>query len=317
VYYCIWCKRFLSFAMASIIDLTKSGIAIDSYLSPYLWERFRDIKVPFWMIFGVLIFTFLCVLTMILIDRKYDKQYIPPAASDSHSKSAKLKEVCHIKPILWMLALCSGLIKGVGFAFNTNSAYILQHRFNYTAETAGLFRSIQLFISIPMSPMFGILIDAVAKNTVFIIICTFITIAGMLSMAMVPECDKCALVALPFLLTAISMGLITPSARPGLKQVADKNQLATAYGLNNCTLSASFVLLVFVSGIISEYTQENNQFYFLAGMSVIGFVMSIAIMWMDCKEGGLLFYKQRFSSVFDVKGHIIEKIKKDADIKKV
>lgn len=68
-----------------------------------------------------------------------------------------------------------------------------------------------------MSPMFGILIDAIARNTLFIIICVVITIAGMLATAVLPGCDKCAIVALPFTLVALSMGLITPSARPGLK----------------------------------------------------------------------------------------------------
>lgn len=76
----------------------------------------------------------------------------------------------------------------------------------------------------------------------------------MISTALIGACDRCAIVALPFLLVALSMGLITPSARPGLKQVSDKNQLATAYGLNNCTLSAGFVVLVTLSGVITDKT---------------------------------------------------------------
>lgn len=73
VYYCIWCKRFLSFAMASIIDLTKTGIAIDSYVSPYLAVTYKTVKVPFWMVFGVLIFTTLCVVLMMIVDKLFDK----------------------------------------------------------------------------------------------------------------------------------------------------------------------------------------------------------------------------------------------------
>lgn len=125
VYYCVWCKRFLSFAMASIIDLTKAGIAMDSFVSPILIGKYDDIRIPFWMVFGVLCFSFVCVLLMLIIDKMYDEKYIPASASDSQSKTAKLKEVCNIRPILWMLALCAGLIKGVGFAFNTNSAILL------------------------------------------------------------------------------------------------------------------------------------------------------------------------------------------------
>lgn len=50
-------------------------------------------------------------------------------------------------------------------------------------------------------------------------------------------------------------------------------------------------------------------------MSVLCLGLAIWIMKIDFGQGGLLYYKQRFSSVFDVKGHIFEKLKKEAAVR--
>ena len=180
--------------MGIIMTVPEIGSALNSFLSPYFYEKFGGLTFPLYFSTGLCILSVLAAITLGVLDKiaeKHDRSFLTKEqeeleVNEAHH-SVSFKDIRELSSTFWILILICTLVLGIYIPFLDDINQFYMDRFGFSSVEAGRLIAIPYLTSVLTSPFIGNLIDKLHKRRIFIIITCFIFIASHLLFGMLPE----------------------------------------------------------------------------------------------------------------------------------
>ena len=174
----------------------------------------------------------------------------------------------------WLIASIA-VYYSIVYAFTGIGQGFYVQKYGMSLETASIANSLVFSATILATPMIGYIVNAIGYHILW-------TIGGIFSgliVHIILLASNPGLTYVPYItgtIYSISYTLIAASYWPIPGLIVDKNQIATAYGINNATSSLFWGLLAIITGIIID-----NFGYFvleLVYISLMFLVLMVAVL---------------------------------------
>ena len=132
--------------------------------------------------------------------------------------------------------------------------------FGLSGSQASLLNSIIYFMSAPLSPCFGLLIDSVGLNATFIVIANCLLLTGHLLLGLITELTPWVGV----IIIGIAYSMLASSLWPLVSLLVEKHQLGTAYGFMQSWQNLGLAVISIAVGSIAEKGWLQIEIFFAA-----------------------------------------------------
>ncbi len=138
----------------------------------------------------------------------------------------EFSQIFRMSPSYWLVVLmCVTFYAGI-FPFQTFAIKFFQEAHGATREYAGFLSSLLTLFAMIFTPIFGILVDRVAKRSLFMMFGSLLLVPVYLMMAYSP-----IPLIVPMAMMGIAFSLVPAIMWPSVAYIVDQNRLGTAYGL--------------------------------------------------------------------------------------
>jgi MFS family permease len=172
----------------------------------------------------------------------------------------------------WYVVLLCVTFYSAIFPFQTFAIKFFQEAHGVTREHAGFLSSVITLFSMVCTPIFGYLVDRVARRSLFMMFGSLILVPVYLMMAYV---DVPLIV--PMAMMGIAFSLVPAVMWPAVAYIVDQNKLGTAYGLMTMIQNIGLTGFNFMIGWANDFSgaSADNPGGYALGMwifSVSGFL---------------------------------------------
>ncbi len=220
-----WFKgKELSFAFG--INLTIARLGSFAALNSPSWASWSYAKWQWPLLISVAFGTF-CVVGAILywvLEGQAERRYALGAAGATDK--VDFRAIFSFSTSYWFIvALCITFYSGI-FPFQTFAVKFFQDAHGVSRETGGFLSSMLTLFAMIGTPLFGLLVDRVAKRSLFMMFGSLLLIPVYLIMAYTQVS-----LYLPMAMMGIAFSLIPAVMWPSVAYVVGEEKLGTAYGL--------------------------------------------------------------------------------------
>lgn len=294
-----WFKKSeLSFPFGIAITVSRLGSVLNAIISPRISSKSEDPSMALWAGEGIVVFSFICSLVLIFIDKYIDNVNIHTNDETTEDdEEVDLKSMFNFSYLLWLIILCC-LIFYAGFIpFNNIASGYLTNKFKNmpkkdSENLAGSYIAIPFFISTFMVPLFGILIDKIGKRSYFIIASSLL---GMLAFISLEVFDP----LVGMILIGITYSLFASVLWPTISIITSKKLAGLAFGVASSIQNFGLALIpILVASLITNYKSYDYAIAFFVIVNVVAFVISIIIIIEDSRLKGIINnnkFKEEFS----------------------
>ncbi|CAD8180519.1 unnamed protein product [Paramecium octaurelia] len=265
-------------AMGLILTVPELAAALNSFLSPYLFEKTNSLKIP--LLFGLFLcfLSFLSGLMMIYVDMKYEKVETMKQTEQISVFNFKLTKPFVIMSIITTLMLASY----VPFLDNANKFY--HERFGFSIMDAGQIVTVGYVVAAITSPIVGRISDKFTNyRPFFIVVSTIMFFISHLQFYYMPLTTSPNYYSVFALITlGLSYSCFSSVLMPALQSTVPEDMLATALGLLGIIENFCMAVVPMISGFvyaigggIDPMKNVDIIYLFLAG---IGVVLSIHLL---------------------------------------
>lgn len=208
--------------------------------------------------FAVCLFSLLCSICLIFIDKCMDGQAGNEGSLLEGDETINLASTIELSYIYWLITGVCLTLYGGFLPFNNIEAGFLTKTYfrDYTKEEAaakaGIYMAIPFFIGAFLVPVLGYLIDQIGKRAYFMCLAS---ISGLLCFSMF----YCLPPIVPIVSLGITYSLFAVVIWPAIALVVDKKLIGLAYGLT--TSIQNFGLAVFPVVVASIYTSSQSYYF--------------------------------------------------------
>ena len=166
---------------------------------------------------------------------------------------------------------------------------MLQKRFGFTEDEAGLWFNTPYLVSAALSPVLGIFEGKIGKRyELQVLSCIFLLAAHITFIFIIPiECeDHCYVGVIPLFIMGLCHCIYTCIICATPSYLVDERILGTAYGIQYIVQNLGTLIAGPIFGFIQDQTSETNDGYtyvevFLAALSLLAVFAAIALMRMQ------------------------------------
>jgi len=184
--------------------------------------------------------------------------------------------------VFWLAASVCTIYYSAIFPFQSTATALLETTHKLPEETAAFYISILPLTSFVLSPIFGFIIDKIARRVYFL--CIGLAI-------MTPAFALLMTANWPPILSMVAIGLVfalVPAAIwPCLPLLIDERHTGTAFGILSGWINAGLTLVYYLQGNIPDQGTKATEVLLFASLSGIGFFLSIFWNILDWRMGGI------------------------------
>lgn len=162
----------------------------------------------------------------------------------------KLTKSLSFSPGTWLLfAICVFFYSSV-FPLISQGVEFFEKWFNVDPAEARMLNSVVYTMSLPMSPLFGVIVDRTRRNTGWVILAILITGSAHLLMAIAHYTSMTPWI--PVVMIGLGYSMLACSLWPSVSYLVPQEKLGTAYGLMQAIQNLGLALTAMLSGVIVD-----------------------------------------------------------------
>uniref|UniRef100_L7LXT9 Lysosomal dipeptide transporter MFSD1 n=1 Tax=Rhipicephalus pulchellus TaxID=72859 RepID=L7LXT9_RHIPC len=209
------------------------------------------------------VMSMLCAVVLAILDRR--AQRIMGREDAMTGEVVKLTDVRYFPKTFWLLCFICVSYYVTIFPFIGLGTVFFQRKYQFSAVEANSVDSVPYLISAFASPVFGILVDLLGRNLIWVTVAVFGTLAAHSLLAFTFLNPWVAMV-----LMGLMYSLLACAFWPLVAMVIPERQLGTAYGIMQSVQNLGLAVIAMVSGMIVDSSGY--------------FVLEVFLMaWLCCK----------------------------------
>jgi MFS family permease len=214
----------LSFAFG--VNLTIARLGSFLALNSPTWAKPAFVKWQLPLMITVAFGT-LCIIGPIayaMMENKAVKRFSMKQASGTDK--VDFSQIFRMSPSYWFVVLMCVTFYSAVFPFQTFAIKFFQEAHKTTREYAGFLSSLLTLFAMIFTPIFGYLVDRVARRSLFMMFGSLLLVPVYLMMAYSP-----LPLLIPMAMMGIAFSLVPAIMWPSVAYIVDEKRLGTAYGL--------------------------------------------------------------------------------------
>nr|XP_054495342.1 major facilitator superfamily domain-containing protein 1 isoform X27 [Agelaius phoeniceus] len=191
------------------------------------------------------LFSLSCALILAYLDRRAEKLLCKEQGKTG--EVIKLTDVKDFSLSLWLIFVICVCYYAAVFPFIGLGKVFFIEKFRFSPQEASAINSIVYIISAPMSPVFGLLVDKVGKNIIWVLCAVVTTLASHIMLAFTfwnPWIAMCLL--------GLAYSLLACALWPMVAFVVPEHQLGTAYGFMQSIQNLGLAVIAIAAGMILD-----------------------------------------------------------------
>jgi nitrate/nitrite transporter NarK len=192
----------LAFAIGLATTLPELGNALNSYVTPLVYEKTQSLSAPLFISVGICLLSFGCACVAALIDRHADLEDVDHnlrVVTDSEDtfisveqEGIRLKDLKQLKGVFWLIVcLCMlGIAQYIPFLDNVNK--LIQVRFCFSQVAAGRNVMVTYLVTSLLGFPIGIVVDKLGYKRYLIVIGMAVFLAAHIIIFVYPQCNPLA-----------------------------------------------------------------------------------------------------------------------------
>ncbi|KAK8784744.1 hypothetical protein V5799_008891, partial [Amblyomma americanum] len=195
----------------------------------------------------------------------------------------KLTDVRYFPKTFWLLCFICVSYYVTIFPFIGLGTVFFQRKYQFSAVEANSVDSVPYLISAFASPVFGILVDLLGRNLIWVTVAVFGTLAahGLLAFTFLNPWVAMVLMGLMYSLLACAFW-------PLVAMVIPEHQLGTAYGIMQSVQNLGLAVIAMVSGMIVDSSGYFILEVFLMAWLCCSLIACLLLLIVNAKQGGVL-----------------------------
>jgi len=208
------------------LNLTIARLGSFLALNSPTWAKGAFVNWQWPLLITVAMGTF-CVIGPLIyatMENRASKKFAMKEASGTDK--VNLREIFRMTPSYWFVVLMCVTFYSAIFPFQTFAIKFFQEAHATTREYAGFLSSLLTLFAMIFTPLFGILVDRVAKRSLFMMFGSILLVPVYLMMAYTP-----IPLIVPMAMMGIAFSLVPAIMWPSVAYIVEEKKLGTAYGL--------------------------------------------------------------------------------------
>ncbi|XP_054495328.2 lysosomal dipeptide transporter MFSD1 isoform X10 [Agelaius phoeniceus] len=238
----------------SIFVCAGQGSTVNMNIMGWIYSRVQDLlgsAGPSTLGLALLIggvtclFSLSCALILAYLDRRAEKLLCKEQGKTG--EVIKLTDVKDFSLSLWLIFVICVCYYAAVFPFIGLGKVFFIEKFRFSPQEASAINSIVYIISAPMSPVFGLLVDKVGKNIIWVLCAVVTTLASHIMLAFTfwnPWIAMCLL--------GLAYSLLACALWPMVAFVVPEHQLGTAYGFMQSIQNLGLAVIAIAAGMILD-----------------------------------------------------------------
>ena len=171
----------------------------------------------------------------------------------------QMRDVLTFKLQFWTVTCICVFFYASVFPFVAIALPYFQSHFGLSKTEAALLNSMIYIMSAPLAPIFGLIIDIVGFNAMFVLTANILCLIAHLLLAFVPLTPWVGV-----LMIGLAYSMLASSLWPMVSLLVEKHQLGTAYGLMQSWQNLGLALISMAVGAIAEKGWIQIEIFFSA-----------------------------------------------------
>ena len=260
----------LSFAFGANLTIARLGSFLALNSPTWAKPAFDNWQWPLLITVG---FGTLCVIgpmVYAMMENRAAKQYSMEQASGTDK--VEFSQIFRMSPSYWYVVLMCVTFYAAIFPFQTFAIKFFQEAHGTTREYAGFLSSLLTLFAMIFTPLFGYLVDRVARRSLFMMFGSLLLVPVYLMMAYAP-----IPLIVPMAMMGIAFSLVPAVMWPSVAYIVEQKRLGTAYGLMTMIQNIGLAGFNLIIGWANDYSGASmtNPGGYALGMwifSVSGFL---------------------------------------------
>uniref|UniRef100_A0A669PXU4 Lysosomal dipeptide transporter MFSD1 n=1 Tax=Phasianus colchicus TaxID=9054 RepID=A0A669PXU4_PHACC len=277
-----WFKgKELNLVFGLQLSMARIGSTVNMNIMGWIYSRVQDLlkhtghtTLGLALLIGGItcLFSLACALILAYLDKRAEKLLCKEQGKTG--EVIKLTDVKNFSLSLWLIFVICVCYYAAVFPFIG-----LGKKFSFS-----FFCSVVYIISAPMSPIFGILVDKIGKNIIWVLCAVVTTLASHIMLAFTfwnPWIAMCLL--------GVAYSLLACALWPMVAFVVPEHQLGTAYGFMQSIQNLGLAVISIAAGMILDtrgYLFLEVFFSACVSLSLVAVVMLYFVNHLTGKSGG-------------------------------
>ncbi|KAF1508023.1 Major facilitator superfamily domain-containing protein 1, partial [Eudyptula minor] len=250
-----WFKgKELNLVFGLQLSMARIGSTVNMNIMGWIYSRVRDLlgytgpsTLGLTLMIGgvTCLFSLTCALILAYLDKRAEKLLCKEQGKTG--EVIKLTDVKDFSLSLWLIFVICVCYYAAIFPFIGLGKVFFIEKFKFSSEEASAINSIVYIISAPMSPVFGLLVDKLGKNIIWVLCAVITTLASHIMLAFTfwnPWIAMCLL--------GVAYSLLACALWPMVAFVVPEHQLGTAYGFMQSIQNLGLAIIAIAAGMILD-----------------------------------------------------------------
>uniref|UniRef100_A0A8C8AEA3 Lysosomal dipeptide transporter MFSD1 n=1 Tax=Otus sunia TaxID=257818 RepID=A0A8C8AEA3_9STRI len=250
-----WFKgKELNLVFGLQLSMARIGSTVNMNIMGWIYSRVRDLlgytgpsTLGLTLMIGGLtcLFSLACALILAYLDKRAEKLLCKEQGKTG--EVIKLTDVKDFSLSLWLIFVICVCYYAAVFPFIGLGKVFFIEKFKFSSQEASAINSIVYIISVPMSPVFGLLVDKLGKNIIWVLCAVVTTLASHVMLAFTfwnPWIPMCLL--------GVAYSLLACALWPMVAFVVPEHQLGTAYGFMQSIQNLGLAIIAIAAGMILD-----------------------------------------------------------------
>uniref|UniRef100_A0A8C0F0B8 Lysosomal dipeptide transporter MFSD1 n=1 Tax=Bubo bubo TaxID=30461 RepID=A0A8C0F0B8_BUBBB len=250
-----WFKgKELNLVFGLQLSMARIGSTVNMNIMGWIYSRVRDLlgytgpsTLGLTLMIGGLtcLFSLACALILAYLDKRAEKLLCKEQGKTG--EVIKLTDVKDFSLSLWLIFVICVCYYAAVFPFIGLGKVFFIEKFKFSSQEASAINSIVYIISVPMSPVFGLLVDKLGKNIIWVLCAVVTTLASHVMLAFTfwnPWIAMCLL--------GVAYSLLACALWPMVAFVVPEHQLGTAYGFMQSIQNLGLAIIAIAAGMILD-----------------------------------------------------------------
>lgn len=270
------------------LSISRLGSTANFMTMPFLYAAvakvypgFTGLGVSLLVAASWCVMSMLCAVVLAILDRR--AQRIMGREDAMTGEVVKLTDVRYFPKTFWLLCFICVSYYVTIFPFIGLGTVFFQRKYQFSAVEANSVDSVPYLISAFASPVFGILVDLLGRNLIWVTAAVFGTLAAHSLLAFTFLNPWVAMV-----LMGLMYSLLACAFWPLVAMVIPEHQLGTAYGIMQSVQNLGLAVIAMVSGMIVDSSGYFILEVFLMAWLCCSLIACLLLVLVNAKQGGVL-----------------------------
>ncbi|XP_030898551.1 lysosomal dipeptide transporter MFSD1 isoform X2 [Melopsittacus undulatus] len=284
-----WFKgKELNLVFGLQLSMARIGSTVNMNIMGWIYSRVRDLlgytgpsTLGLTLMIGgvTCLFSLMCALILAYLDKRAEK-----LLSKEQGKTGEVIKLTDVKDFslsLWLIFVICVCYYAAVFPFIGLGKVFFIEKFKFSPQEASAINSIVYIISAPMSPVFGLLVDKLGKNIIWVLCAVITTLASHIMLAFTfwnPWIAMCLL--------GVAYSLLACALWPMVAFVVPEHQLGTAYGFMQSIQNLGLAIIAIAAGMILDTRGYLFLEVFFSSCVCLSLIAVVMLYFVNHLRGG-------------------------------